>query len=719
MFAYRRDPAGTGRARHNRSVCCVCSITASLILCVLVLMTGGCEDEGPTSPRETVSWSHLAPGTHLVDAPDSPLDFVYAVDSTYLFTFSGRPPRVETGDIIVGTAGDGYIRHVTGVSISGHEMTLQTTGARLSDALLHGATAFDIPVGFGSITLEGAAGTETGAGIDRLTGQLPDDYLSCAEGATLSGGGIDISGLVLFEQEISGYPASIRIEEGYLEFNPTMHLGLTIRDGAVERLESRVDGILLFECELSVDIPEGRRFLDGELPLASARRRIVHNMGALPVVAVVELDFVLMYRFIGVYSGDCSAGFRHSIDLSVGALFEGGRWVDISACDPESAVNPLACIEYSTAYMSISIEPRIRVTLYGKPLSDMSFGIHDLFVVETGTPPVWEWSMLSELHSTFNIDPDAIAPEPPSYEIEPLIQTTILGSGPYSTDSYIFVLMWGSEGTGDHQFAYPRGAAVDATGDIYVVDSGNSRVQKFAPDSTLIAKWGTEGSGDGQFLLPAAVAVDGAGNIFVTDSGNDRVQKFGPSGGFITAWGVSGSGPGEFQGPAGVAVGPSGDVYVVDSGNHRVQRFTNEGGFITEWGNYGSAAGEFDTPIGIAAAGDGNIYVTECHNHRVQKFTASGDAIAIWGSHGTGAGEFDCPIAVAVDTEGLVYIVDYGNDRLQILSAGGLFQGEIGSPGTAEGQFDRPEGVAVDSGGNIFIIDSRNERVQKFAPKIQ
>lgn len=717
MFTFGRDPAGTGKTRNNRSVYSVCIITTSLILCALVLMTGGCEDEGPAGPGEPVPWAHIAFNAHIVDAPDSPLEFVYAVDSTYLFTFTDRPPRVGKGDVIVGTADDGYIRRVTGVSVSGSEMILETTEARLSDAILHGGTAFDIPIGFGSFAPDAAAGTEAGIGVDRLTGNAYGNYVSCAEGVTISGGGIDISGLVLFEEEISGYTASIRIEEGYLEFNPTAHLGLMIRDGAVERLESRVDGTLIFDCDLSVDIPEGRRLLYGELPLASARRRIVHYMGALPVVAVVELDFVLMYRFIGGYSGDCSAGFRHAIDLSVGALFEGGRWVDISAFDPESAVNPLSCIEYSTAHMSISIEPRVRVTLYGEPLSDMSFGIYDLIVVETWMPPVWEWSMHSKMYGLFDIDPDIIAPEPIGYGIEPLGQTTELGSGPYSTDLYIFVLMWGNEGAGDHQFAYPRGAAIDASGDIYVVDSGNSRVQKFAPDSTFIMKWGSEGDGEGQFLLPTAVAVDGHGNIYVTDSGNDRVQKFDPGGGFITAWGGSGSGPSEFQAPTGIAVGPSGDVYVVDSGNHRVQRFTHEGAFVMEWGSYGSAAGEFDTPTGIAADAAGNIYVTECHNHRVQKFTSSGDALALWGSHGTGDGEFDCPISITVDDAGYVYIVDYGNDRLQFFGADGIFLGELGGPGTSEGHFDRPEGAAVDSNGNIFIVDSRNERVQKFAPK--
>ena len=695
---------------------CSYIITTAAILAALAASIGGCTDDGPTGPAVPVSWAHITPHTHLVDAADSPLELVYAVDSTYLFTIVDRPPYIEAGHIIIGSAGDGYIRRVTEVAVSGTEMILQTTRARLSDALLHGGTEFDIPIGFRSAASAEAARVDASNGTDRRSNLSSPDYVECTEGAALSGGGIDISGLTLFEQEISGYPASIRIEEGYVEFNPIIHLGIIMANGAIERLESRIDGTLLFDCDLSVDIPESM-FFSGEIPLASAGRRIVHYMGHLPIVAIVELDFVLSYRFAGSYSNDCRAGFHNEFDLSLGALYEGGRWVDIAAHEPEIAGTPLSCGEFSDANMQISIEPRVTITLYGETLSGMSCGIHDAFRVRTDTPPVWEWSMFGELHGMFGIDPDILAHEPAGHEIEPLSYTTTLGSGPYATDSYIFVLTWGSEGTDDYQFAFPRGIAADASGDIYVVDSWNNRLQKFAPDSTFIMKWGSEGTGVGQFMLPSATAVDGAGNIYITDSGNNRVQKFGPDAAFITVWGGSGSGPGEFQEPAGIAIDPSGDIYVADSGNHRVQKFTSGGSFIMEWGGYGTTAGEFDTPTGIAADDAGNIYVTECRNHRVQKFTSYGETLALWGSPGTGEGEFDCPISVAVDGAGDIYIVDYGNDRLQIFGADGLFLGELGSPGTAEGQFDRPEGVTVDAGGNIYIVDSRNERVQKFAPK--
>ena len=87
-------------------------------------------------------------------------------------------------------------------------------------------------------------------------------------------------------------------------------------------------------------------------------------------------------------------------------------------------------------------------------------------------------------------------------------------------------------------------------------------------------KWGTYGSGDGQFLWPLGIAVDGAGYIFVADAYGNRVQKFNSIGTFVTKWGSEGSGDGQFKLPDGIAVDGTGNVYVADTNNHRIEKFT-------------------------------------------------------------------------------------------------------------------------------------------------
>src|SRR5262245_30897493 len=82
--------------------------------------------------------------------------------------------------------------------------------------------------------------------------------------------------------------------------------------------------------------------------------------------------------------------------------------------------------------------------------------------------------------------------------------------------------------------------------------ASTARAQCDLPCGTFLTKWGSPGSGDGQFSKPAGIAVDGSGNVYVADTGNNRIQKFTNTGTFLTKWGSFGSGDGQFWDPAGV-----------------------------------------------------------------------------------------------------------------------------------------------------------------------
>ena len=86
---------------------------------------------------------------------------------------------------------------------------------------------------------------------------------------------------------------------------------------------------------------------------------------------------------------------------------------------------------------------------------------------------------------------------------------------------------WGSQGSGDGEFQYPFGVAVDNSGNVYVADAYNRRIQKFDSNGVFLTKWGSEGSGDGEFLYPYDAAVDNSGNVYVADTFSHRIQKFG------------------------------------------------------------------------------------------------------------------------------------------------------------------------------------------------
>jgi len=143
-----------------------------------------------------------------------------------------------------------------------------------------------------------------------------------------------------------------------------------------------------------------------------------------------------------------------------------------------------------------------------------------------------------------------------------------------------------SLGTGPGMFEFPFGICADKSGNIYVADTGNHRIQKRAVDGSWQVLAGLdprtqkvnigelEGMGDkpGEFNNPRGIAADAAGNLYVADTDNHRIQKYDVAADTWIALGKKGSGPGEFHSPSGIAVRPDGGtVYVVDTGNHRIQ----------------------------------------------------------------------------------------------------------------------------------------------------
>jgi DNA-binding beta-propeller fold protein YncE len=134
----------------------------------------------------------------------------------------------------------------------------------------------------------------------------------------------------------------------------------------------------------------------------------------------------------------------------------------------------------------------------------------------------------------------------------------------------------------------PYGIALDHGGNIYVTNVypfNSYSVVKFSSDGVYLATIGSTGSGNGQFNYPQNLAIDSTGDIFVADTGNNRVQKFDSQGNYLSQFGSFGSGNGQFDYPVGLAFDSDGNIYVSDLGNERVQKFSSDGTYLSQFGN--------------------------------------------------------------------------------------------------------------------------------------
>jgi sugar lactone lactonase YvrE len=223
----------------------------------------------------------------------------------------------------------------------------------------------------------------------------------------------------------------------------------------------------------------------------------------------------------------------------------------------------------------------------------------------------------------------------------------------------------------------PTGITIAPDGITWVADTWGHRVVALDGNGQIVQTIGAEtvdtsddparvGEAGGRFFGPRAVAVSDDA-IYVVDTGNERVQRFAPDGTFVAAWGGYGTAPGQLIEPVGIAIGPDGNLYVADSGNARIAIFTPDGEPVAQWP---VSVWPTSAPGGLPPAyqpylafdADGNLYTTASNVGQALLLGRDGairEAITEAGNE-----RLAQPIGVAVSPDGQVLFSDVGRDTV-------------------------------------------------------
>jgi DNA-binding beta-propeller fold protein YncE len=246
-------------------------------------------------------------------------------------------------------------------------------------------------------------------------------------------------------------------------------------------------------------------------------------------------------------------------------------------------------------------------------------------------------------------------------------------------------------------------------------DDCHPRVDEFDSSGNFLRQWGSWGTGNGQFGYLAGVAVDPSSHdVYVTDT--TRIEKFDASGNYLGQFGSQGNGAGQFAGTGllgEVAVDPAtGDVYAIDWPNGRVEKFDSSGSYLSQLSS--------SYPSGVAVdSRKGDVYVVDQGTVTVQRFDQAGDLLDQFGSSGSGDGQFGSnsnnilygPAGIAVNPSlGVVYVADRVNDRVEWWSIASLQQITFSSTPPTNRTYGGSYTPAATGGGSgnpvIFSIDS-------------
>ena len=244
------------------------------------------------------------------------------------------------------------------------------------------------------------------------------------------------------------------------------------------------------------------------------------------------------------------------------------------------------------------------------------------------------------------------------------------------------------KGTAAGQVTTPRGIALGPAEKVYVVDSGNKRVQVFDKNGTYLRSIGDAVI----FTSPWGVAVDGAGQVFVSDSSQHRIHVFDAAGNLTNSWGEPGGLDHQLKQPKGLAIGPDGDVYVADSFHYAVKRFTPTGDlklklYLPSLGGGGTSthAHYGPKPRTVAVRQDGVILTASPSAHSFSTgyfwmFTPLGDLIQKLSYADGNSANASSPSALAVRKNGsfTVYTSFVTNNFLNYQSS--FRAGPVGQP---------------------------------------
>lgn len=222
----------------------------------------------------------------------------------------------------------------------------------------------------------------------------------------------------------------------------------------------------------------------------------------------------------------------------------------------------------------------------------------------------------------------------------------------------------------------PRAVALDNSGNLLVsLGTSVALVDPQGAQQLLL------GSGQGQFKYAIGIAVDARGYIWVADNEAHNVTLFTSAGTLVKIIGGLGSGTGQFDFPVGVSYEKVADqVVVADAGNHRLQFFDAAGNnaFVKSIGSYGTGPLQFQYPVGSGfeynQAGQLNrMYVADQHLSTVQVLDPAGTGtfLKFIGYSGLVSGTVANPMAVGFDAINKRLIVVNGNGRLHLFGIDG------------------------------------------------
>ncbi len=250
----------------------------------------------------------------------------------------------------------------------------------------------------------------------------------------------------------------------------------------------------------------------------------------------------------------------------------------------------------------------------------------------------------------------------------------------------------GDINTADENLAFylPEDIVVDSKGNVYILDAGNHRIQKFTSDYQYLATIGRQGQGPGEFYLPSSLDIGPDDYLYVSDPQNKRIQILKPDGTEYKTIKFLNESVGSIKllDSGNIIMNPTGVLMMIAFSQEKelpklIKVFDTEGNLINEFGEQLDFKNILMNRMGnqyeFAVDEDDCIYVTFLHQNRIEKYSPKGELL--WRADRT-----------------LNYSMDPPKNKGKMEAKGGNRMIQLPQMNKCS------EGVAVDHKGRVWVI---------------
>ena len=281
----------------------------------------------------------------------------------------------------------------------------------------------------------------------------------------------------------------------------------------------------------------------------------------------------------------------------------------------------------------------------------------------------------------------------------------------------------------------PADVFFGADNNLYVVDSGNSRIIKFNLAGNYLRQWGIEGKTTGEFMVPLyGCSYGNPERIFIVDSGNSRIQIFKPNGSFISEFGKTSNSKRLLIEPTFLGFAYN-RIYVANSGANDILIYLKNGQFYerkknlklintgsaAKTGKQGGGKGKinignaaFKKPVSMAFSRK-YIYVSDYSLSEILVFNRQFDYIGSIGTPGDDGYKLYHPVGI-VYKNGYLYVANYGRSIITVFK---LVNGynvvksyNFGTPGAGSRNFNHESNISISKNGKYMAVaDTNNDNI--------